>query len=87
MPVKIDATSVQDHEIARRLEASVNQCLNGRSDSDERTVTIRSRYATWYEVVVQGRALKRERLFLQGGDQIVEEIRAWVSQYLPPNTN
>lgn len=87
MPEKINATGVRDSEIARRLEASVSQCFIGRSDSDEWTVSIRSRYANWYDVVVQGLALKRERLFLQGGDQIVEEIRAWVSLYLPLNTN
>lgn len=84
MPVRVNVTEVYNREIARRLETAVSQCFSGRPDHEQWTVTITSWDSRSYRVVVQSPSLKRERVFLQGGEHIVEDISTWVGLYLPP---
>ena len=80
----IDVTGVQDGEMARKLEEALRSRFSTRSDAEHWSVTIKSWTATVYKVVVQGRKLRREKLFFQGGDLLVDEILDWVALYLPP---
>jgi len=83
MPAKIDVICVQDREVARKLEFSLSQCFVDRPDSEGWIVTVKSWTADFFEVVVQGGNLRRQKLFFQSGNRVVEEIHYWVGLYLP----
>lgn len=83
MSAKIDVTSVQDRDVAEKLESSLALCFADRPKGKDWTVRVKSWNREFYEVVVQSRALERQKLFFHGGDQVVEEIRKWVGLYLP----
>jgi len=84
LTLTIQITEIPHADLRARLEALIRECIGARPEWEEWNVSLegpRLGALGYCWLAVQSPGQKRQRVFYEQGDRLVEDIRAWFKLY------
>ncbi|HKS95224.1 MAG TPA: hypothetical protein VJV74_03720 [Terriglobia bacterium] len=84
MALTVRITDIPSSNLQAQLEALIRECIGARPEWEDWKVLVQgpsSGAAGYCWLTVEAPGQKRQRVFYDQGDKLIEEIRAWFNLY------